>query len=323
MLSSPIAPILLGWLIWRTERGARLKKSSLFLAGCAIPFLPLARLAIQGPRQVFFDVVQYHLFYRGLAFPVPGWDLWVLELGMLSTQSLILVGLAVLCLSEAKGLSGRQRAERYLAAALVGGLALLAARAHPTFEQYFVLLTPFLAILAAFGFCSIGSRLWPNRLAWVSAGLVALFCLNAYGQYTWLYDYWPQIENVGRAINQVSAQSGDAYLYDPLYFASRRLPPPGLENGFGSFLPLAPDLQALLHIVPVRQIESRLAEGGFAVAVLKAEDGRVQSLHLRRTYSRCKQMTCFNEPVYLFWNPVSKSQLSEPYKAASEVSCLP
>jgi hypothetical protein len=324
LLTSPIAPILLGWLIWRTERGVRLRKSLLFLAGCVIPFLPLMRLAVQGPKQVFFDIVQYHLFYRGLAFQPPGglvkWDFWVLQGGMLSTQSLVLVGLAVLCLSEARALNGRQRAERYLAASLVSGLALLAARAHPVFEQYFVLLTPFLAMLAAFGFCSIGAWLWPARRAQVTAGVVGLFCLYVYGQRELVYPCWPQIENVGRAINQVSTPSGDAYFeYESLYFASQRLPPPGLENSYGSFLPLAPDLGALLHTIPQKQIDSRLADGGFAVAVLAANNRRVKSLDLRRVYTRCKVITCFDEPFYLFWNPVSKSQLSEPREAASEV----
>jgi hypothetical protein len=332
LLTSPIAPILLGWLIWRTERGARLRKSLLFLAGCVIPFLPLMFLAVQGPKQVFFDLVQYHLFYRGLAFQPPGgllkWDLWVLEGGMLSTQSLVLVGLAALCLSEVGALNRRQRAERYLAAALVCGLALLAARAHPVFEQYFVLQAPFLAILAAFGFCSIGALLWPARPAWVTAAVTGLFCLYIYGQRASLYPCWSQIESVGRAINQVSAQSGDAYFeHESLYFASRRLPPAGLENSYGSFLPLAPDLGASLHTIPQKQIDRRLAEGGCAVVVLAANNRRVQSLDLRRVYSRCKEITCFNEPHYLFWDPVSKSQLSEPYKAASqvrgEIRCFP
>ncbi len=332
LLTAPIAPILLGWLIWRAGRGARLRKSLLFLGGCVIPFLPLMRLAVEGPKQVFFDLVQYHLFYRGLAFQPPGglvkWDLWVLQGGMLSTQSLVLVGLAVLCLSEARTLNGRQRAERYLASTLVCGLALLAVKAHPVFEQYFVLLTPFLAILAAFGFCSIGPQLWPARPAWVTAGVVGLFCLNVYGQRAELYPCWPQIENVGRAINQVSPQSEDAYFkYEFLYFASQRLAPAGLENSYGSFLPLAPDLGAFLHTVPQKQIDSRLAEGGFAVAVLAADDRRVKSLGLRRVYSRCEEIICLNEPHYLFWNPVSKSQLSESHKAAAElrgeIRCLP
>ncbi len=328
MLAAPLAPISLVWLVWRTKRGSRFNRCLLFLTGCAIPFLPLARLAIQGPKQVFFDIFQYHLFYRGLAFQPPGglakWDLWVLRQGLLSTQCLILVGLAVLSVSEARALTERLRAERYLAAALAVGLALLAANAHPVFEQYFVLLSPFLAILAAFGFCSIGSLLWPARPALVAACLVGLFSMHLYEQRASAFPWWPQFEEVGRAINRVSTQPGDAYFqYEALYFASRRLPPPGLESTYGAYLDLSPAFAALLHTVPQKQIDSRLAEGGFAVAVLAADNPRVKSLDLRRVYSSCKQVICFNELHYLFWNPVSRSRSSEPGETASEVRCLP
>ena len=127
---------------------------------------------------------------------------------------------------------------------------------------------------------------------------------------------------MGRAINQVLPQSGDAYFqYESLYFASQRLPPPGLENSYGSVLPLAPDLGALLHTVPQKQIDSRLAEGRFAVVVLAANNRRVKSLNLRRVYSRYKEITCYDEPHYLFWNPVSRSQ--RPSSGASEPGAPP
>ena len=49
--------------------------------------------------------------------------------------------------------------EFYLCGWLALALAALVGRAHPTFERYFMLTVPFLAVLAAVGLYGIASRL--------------------------------------------------------------------------------------------------------------------------------------------------------------------
>lgn len=307
MLAAPVAPILLAWLVRRSPHGNRLKRCVHFLVGSAVPFLPVLWLAARGPRQVLFDLIQFHLSYRGLAFRPPfglaKWDLSVVAGGLLSTQSLVLVGLAVLCVAETKSWRERERSELYLCAALVIGLALVAAGSHPVFEQYFVLATPFLAVLAAMGLYSIGSRLWPGSPAWVTLAVVGLFSLHTYQQRRVVYPCWQQIEATARAINEV-APAGDFYSdYEAVYFAARRVPPPGLENRFAPVLRLLPALAASLHVVAQPEIDRRLAEGEFAAVLIAVADPDVESLGLKRVYSRQREVTCYNRPHYLFWDP--------------------
>jgi len=311
LLAVPMGPILLVWLIWRTSGADRLKKCLQFLAGGVIPFLPLLWLAAQGPRQVLFDVTEFHLFYRGLAFlPSSGlfrWDLGVVTGWLHSTQGLVLAGLGALCIVAASDWEERQRAELYLCAWLTVGLGLYIAAAHPTFEQYFVLLAPFLSITAALGLYAIGSRLWPARHpAWLALALAGLFCLQTYQQRGLLYPCWRQIEAVAQAINQVAPQKGEVYAdYESVYFAAGRLPPSGLENSFAPVLRLPPAFAARLHVVPQSQVDGWLAGGRFAAVLVRASDPDVQSLGLRRLYSRQREITCYNERHYLFWDRVS------------------
>jgi hypothetical protein len=163
--------------------------------------------------------------------------------------------------------------------------------------------------LAAFGLYSIGSQLWPSRPVWVVAGITALFCLHLYHQRATLYRCWPQIEAAAHAINQVAPPNCDAYFeYECLYFASNRLPPAGLENSYAALLSLPPRMAEQLHVVSQSEIDTRLAQGKFEVAVLAASNSRIKSLSLRRVYNEEKEITIFNERHYLFWDPVPKTK---------------
>ncbi len=309
ILAAPIVPILLVWLIWRTAPGHRSRRGLQFLAGCLVPSLPLLWLAVQGPRQVLFDLIQFHLFYRGLAFRPPSgiarWDLSVIAGGLLSTQSLVVMGLAVIGVTQAPALEEPERAELYLAAALAVGLGLLAAASHPVFEQYFVLALPFLTILAALGFYSLGSRLWPASPVSVTVGVVALFSLHLYQYRGSVYPCWQQIEETAQAINAVAPPTADIYSdYEAVYFAAHRLPPPGLENRFAPVLRLPPAAAALFHVVPQPLINDRLSSGRFAAALILAGDASIDSLGLQRVYRKQKEITCYRRRHYLFWDPV-------------------
>ena len=308
LLAAPIAPVLLIWLIWRTRRGHRIKRCTQFLAGCTVPLLQLLWLTVQGPRQVFFDLVEFHLFHRWMNFvPASGvlrWDLDVLTGWIRSTQGLLLVGLPILSLTDARKWDTRQRAELYLCAWLAAGLAVSSACAHPTFAQYFILLTPFVSILAALGLYSLGSSLWPARKAgWVVLATVGLFCMHAYQLRPYLYPCWRQLEAVAQAIDEVVPQTGEFYSpYESVYFAARRMPPSGLENNFAAVIRLPQAFATSLHVVHQSQINEWLKAGRFAAVLIWADDPDIESLGLRRVYQQHREVTCYDLRHYIFWD---------------------
>src|SRR5580700_10547785 len=64
LLTAPVAPVLLGWMLFCNRAGNRWAKLTAFAAGSAVAFLPLAWLFTQGPQQTIFNVLHYNLLYR-------------------------------------------------------------------------------------------------------------------------------------------------------------------------------------------------------------------------------------------------------------------
>ena len=151
-----------------------------FAIGTAIAFVPVFRLFSLGPRQTWFNVVQYHVFFRKLYWPeTTRHDLEILTSWIDSGQALMLGLLALFGLLYVARRSRWPRAlkaEFYLCAWLALALSAEAGRAHPTFPQYFVFIVPFVAILAGVGLYAIGSRvLEPDRPLWPVLLVTALF----------------------------------------------------------------------------------------------------------------------------------------------------
>ncbi len=61
LLTAPVAPVLLIWMLVCNRAGNRWAKLFTFAAGAAIPCTPLAWLYLQGPRQAIFNVLHYNL----------------------------------------------------------------------------------------------------------------------------------------------------------------------------------------------------------------------------------------------------------------------
>jgi hypothetical protein len=194
-----------------------------------------------------------------------------------------------------------------LCAWLIGGLTVYLVSPRPTFAQYFVLVIPFLAILASVGVYAIGSRVWVlGRPAYLVLGVIGLFAVglvkSAYHDRQYLQPFWRGVEEIGEEVNRVTPSSGLVYAAnEAIYFAARRLPPTGLETPDGPELRLSPALAASLHVVSQAQIDERLAEGNFATVVIRAKDPRVESLGLFRLYARYSKLSCFPGDCYIFW----------------------
>lgn len=320
-LAAPVGPLLFLWMVWHNRTGDRMKRCAQFLGGAAISFLPLLWLAVQAPRQVLFDIVEYQHYYFNSAVPtrvLTLHNLKVFQAWLNSTQDFLLVLLAavgLLFLRERSEWDARQRAEFYLCAWLTGGLGVYLASYFPTFPHYFVLLIPFLSILASVGVYAIGSRVWNStRPGWLVLGLLGLFAVglakSAYQQRLYLHPYWREIEAFAREVNRVTPSDGLVYANEATYFAARRLPPPGLENQYTLDLNLPPAFAASMHIVPQAQVDNWLAQGRFATVWIGADDPRVESLGLLRLYARRKEVKkahIFGD-CYIFWDRVARSR---------------
>lgn len=95
LLTAPTGAVLLLWLLRHRQPGKRLPTLLFFLLGGLIPFLPLLWLAAQGPRRVFFGVVEYNFLYRLLDWPgATSQNVDVLGSWVDSGQGLLLVLLA-------------------------------------------------------------------------------------------------------------------------------------------------------------------------------------------------------------------------------------
>ena len=167
LLSVAAAPVLLIWILCYRRAGNRVIRLLAFCGGAAIPFAPVAWLAWQGPKQAWFNLVEYHAYFRQLYWPeTTRHDLEILTSWIDSGQALLLGSLAICGLVFVLRHTSWPRAlkaEFYLCAWLAGGLSLEVAFAHPTFARYFLLAVPFLSIPAAAGLYAAASRLLASR----------------------------------------------------------------------------------------------------------------------------------------------------------------
>ncbi len=256
LLTAPVAQVLLPWMLLYNRTGSRLCKFTAFIGGVVVPFIPVLWLVVKAPRQVIFNLVQYHLSYRSV-----GWDdalphdLELIASSIDSAQALILgmLALAGLVFTIKGQYDRRWRQELYLCWWLAVALALFLSSAHPTFEMYFVLMVPFLGILASVGLYEVSSRLAPQgRPFWPVLVVTALLCLAlAQALYSRRDDYtWRDLEEVAAKVEQVTPPQTPILADEHIYFLTRRTPASGTAFPDSEKLNLPAALAASLHILP-------------------------------------------------------------------------
>jgi 4-amino-4-deoxy-L-arabinose transferase-like glycosyltransferase len=294
LLTTPATPILLLWLVTYNRAGTRLGKSAAFLAGAVGSFLPVFWLFVEAPRQVFFNLIQYHLFYRSV-----GWedafqhDLELITSGVNSAQGLLLILLAAAgaLFTFQSQQDRRWREELYLCGWLVLALGLDISSAHPTFEMYFVLVVPFVGILAAVGFYEAISRLDPgNRPFWPAFVLTVLLGVGlAQAVYQRRVDYtWRDLEEISAKVDQVTPPQALLLADEHVYFLTRRTPPSGEEFSDSHKVNLPAAVAAYLHIVPRAELAKRVQAGIFSTVETcnDEDDDRIKVLNLPNVYSK-------------------------------------
>jgi 4-amino-4-deoxy-L-arabinose transferase-like glycosyltransferase len=274
LLAAPVCPVLALWLVVQNRAGNRWTKLTAFLAAAVVPFLPVVYLFAKGPRQTLFNIIQYNLIFRQVAWEgaIPH-DIGVMFSWLNSAQALLVGLLAVAGLLHIRFRSAwtpSQRAEFYLCGWLALALGVHISSAHPTFQRYYLFALPFLTILAAAGLYSVSNRLYvPDRPFWPIFALTAIFSLELAKA---LHDKhpnvnWLDLEQVAAKVDQVTPASGIVLSDEQIYFLTRRPPPSGMELADSHKLDFPPERAIPLHLVSETEELKQLEAGRFATAV--------------------------------------------------------
>lgn len=298
LLAAPAAPVLLLWMAWQRQW----KRAAAFCAAAVAPWLPAVWLAVQGPRQAWFNLIEYQTRFRQLYWPeTTRHDLEVMTSWIDSGQTLLLGALAIGGLAWVARQSQWPRAVKshlYLCGWLALAICVALGFGHPTFPRYFLLAAPFAAIPAAAGLYAAGSRIFPSP-AWPLAAVLfitgcglgeALYARR--GNYTWS-DY----ERIGRRVLSVTPPGGAIFAEEIVYFAMHRPPARGLEFYYDRKVNLPPSELALLHILPQAEVERRLSAGAFATVYLCEDEDTYDRLGLPKLYRHQDAI----EDCALFW----------------------
>ena len=311
LLSSAAAPILLLWLLVYNRAGARWTKLAGFLGGAAVPLLPFLPLLLRAPRAVIFDVFEYHLLYRQVAWSgATAHDADVLTAWANDPQAILLAILVAAGVFFVRFRSDWDRAARapfYLCGWLALGMGLHISTAHPTFARYYLLTLPFLAILAMAGLSYIVSLFArPVRPRWAAAFVSAILAISLARD---LYDdwdgaeWWGRLEAIARKLDQVAPRGAPVFADEGIYFLTRRTPPPGMEHSDSHKLNLKPQMEKSLHIFPKAELIRKIAAGDFAAVASCEDSDELDKLGVAAAFEKKYEDSEQDCVVYWKWKP--------------------
>lgn len=296
LLTAPATPVLLVWILVCNRSGSRWTKCAAFLAAAVVPFLPVLWLLVKSPHNVLFNLVQYQLFYRRSDWEgATGHDLDVLTSWIDSGPALLLGMLAVTGLLFIVRRSDWDRAVRrefYLCGWLAGAMGVEIATAHPTFTWYFLLVVPFLAILAVAGLHEVAARMYrPDRPLRPVAVLTVLLSLGLARELREDSERtaWRDMEPIARKVQEVTPPQAMLWAGEQIYFLTRRAPPDGMEFAAAQKLDIPMSVAAPLHILPKAELNRRVKAGMFSTIAI-CDDDRVQELGLPELYAKRAQI---------------------------------
>jgi hypothetical protein len=283
--------------------GSRWKKFAAFAIGLLIPFAPVFWLFTQGARQTWFNLFRYHVFFRKLYWPdTTRHDLEILTSWIDNGQALMLGLLALgglLYMVRQSGWPHRVKVEFYLCAWLAAALAAEVGRAHPTFARYFLLTVPFLAVLAVAGLFALSRAFEVAGPRWPVAVAALLFTL---GLTKALYerremDNWGTYERLAAKLDQVTPPNAPVFAVEPLYFLTRRRPPPGYELSYTHLVNLPPSEASLMHILNEAEVQRQVQSGIFATAY-SCDTEDIAKYGLKTLYKQSADL----EDCSIFWD---------------------
>ena len=299
LLSAPVGPVLLIWLAVRARAGCRIAACAAVAAGELVGLGPLLVDVVRWPRQVVFDVIGYHVFYRQVDWD--GWwthDLILFTSWLDSVQVFLLLGLAGagVVFVRKSGWDFAVRSEYYLCAWLATALSVFVATAHPTFGQYFSVAVPFVAVLATAGCYAVVRQ---SQRPWVFA-VVLVFVAAGLGRT--LYDesdnmVWKDLDELAKNVDALTPKGATLAADENVYFLTGRTPPPGLEWTSGHKIDMPIEQARPLHVMPQKELDRLVKHGDFSTYET-CYDTEVERLGLEKIYAKQKQI----DDCYLFWD---------------------
>jgi len=274
LLTLPLLAVLLLRILIRDKW-----RVLIFIGGVGVACAPLLILFAKSPSDVVFNLVGYHLGNR----PNLGWRFNVGQViaWFGSVQGAILTLLALI--ANVWRRDDELRWCSWTALALI----VLISSVPTTSAFYFLLALPFLIVLGAVGAVELSRRAVINRDV-AAALLIALYLLGLSGmKYVWRwqapYADYRDVETIARELQACTSDRGSFYGFEALYFASRRLPPPTLENRFN----------------PHSQADEMLKNGEFDAVCIGSTDPRVKEFKLLERYATNKTVSLGGYPMYV------------------------
>jgi hypothetical protein len=245
----------------------------------AAAFTPLLILMVVAPESTFGDVFRYHLLDR----PKLGWRYNVREI---ATWLATLQGVTLILLASA-AIRLRKDDDARLCALIALVMLMTIAVAPTTTAFYFLLVTPFLAVLAGTLLTEISQqnhRFSKTAIAFVPLFYVAgLLGLKSVWAREAPYTDHRAIEIVVQKLD-ACAPRGDFYAPEAVYFEAERLPPRGMENRFDPFF----------------KGNQLLAQGQLEAVVIGSTDPRVQKFDLFRRYGKSETVSFGDYAMTIF-----------------------
>jgi hypothetical protein len=319
LLAFPFLLVLTGYSALQTARLDRYRGLLWLLCGAAVASIPLAYLTFLAPSQMWFAMLEFHLFHRADGYEWTNIDIMrhnMREILMwtTSTQGVLLVFLSLTGLPflfDLKIHISTRSSLRY-AALVAFSWGLFLSLPRPTFFIYYVLVIPYVCLLASAGLWGMAARMWSTRWATiVLIGATLLYSLEVTRPFisnslSLKPGVWADREDVARKIDTITGPTDPVYADDAsVYVAARRLPPRGLETSAASVL-LPPEDYARAGLVPYERNEAQLRAGGFAAVVLLKTPHNTQKIQeVSQLYSRSTETMSY----VLFWK--SKLQPAE------------
>jgi 4-amino-4-deoxy-L-arabinose transferase-like glycosyltransferase len=270
LLTAPVPLVLLIWILAYSPARLRWSKLGSFVLGNACALIPLLWLFAQGPRQVFFGVIQYNALYRRVDWPdavAHNFEVFVSWID--SGQALLLILLAVaglLFIAFRSDWQPQRKAGFYLCAWLSLASTMYISSVFPTFEQYYIFVAPFLAILAVPGLYAVASRLYAMDRPWEP--ILALTLLFSLGLAKSLYEdrdnmVWANLEDIARKVSEVTTPRQTLFADESIYFLTRRDPPSGMEMANSHKFEFPQAQLSMLHLIPQAELDRQIRAGAF------------------------------------------------------------